>query len=269
MAFCLYYLRQEASPVVKNIHNQELDGKGASMNTEQFRQMLREKGLELSDRQMEQFKIYFETLVEWNEKMNLTAITEQSEVYLKHFYDSITAGFYLESFKSPIHICDVGAGAGFPSIPLKIAFPQLKITIVDSLKKRIHFLEHLAKALDLKEVQFIHDRAETFGQNKEYRETFDMVTARAVARLSVLSELCMPLVKVGGVFVAMKAASAQEEIEAGKKAIAVLGGKLVNAHSFTLPIEESERNILVISKEKQTPKKYPRKPGTPNKEPIE
>lgn len=239
------------------------------MKTEDFIQMLSDKGITLSDQQIKQFELYFETLVEWNEKMNLTAITEKSDVYLKHFYDSITAGFYYNGFHDAVHVCDVGAGAGFPSIPLKIVFPDLKVTIVDSLKKRIHFLEHLASQLELKEVNFIHDRAETFGQNKAYRESFDIVTARAVARLSVLSELCLPLAKVGGTFVAMKAASAKEEIEAGKKAVSLLGGKIQTTHSFLLPVEESERNIIIIEKEKPTPKKYPRKPGTPNKEPIE
>ncbi|MFT8320973.1 MAG: 16S rRNA (guanine(527)-N(7))-methyltransferase RsmG [Bacillus sp. (in: firmicutes)] len=239
------------------------------MNTEKFIQMLAEKGIILSEKQLEQFETYFQTLVEWNEKMNLTAITEKEDVYLKHFFDSITAAFYFDGLKMPATVCDVGAGAGFPSIPLKIVFPDLKVTIVDSLMKRIHFLEHLAKMLQLEEVEFIHDRAETFGKNKEYRESFDIVTARAVARLSVLSELCLPLVKVGGTFIAMKAASAKEELQAGQKAISTLGGKLVTTHSFVLPKEESERNILIIVKEKQTPKKYPRKPGTPNKEPIE
>ncbi|HWJ77207.1 MAG TPA: 16S rRNA (guanine(527)-N(7))-methyltransferase RsmG [Niallia sp.] len=239
------------------------------MNTEQFIKMLAEKGISLSEKQLKQFEIYYETLVSWNEKMNLTAITEKPEVYLKHFYDSVTAGFYYDGFQSTVHLCDVGAGAGFPSIPLKIVFPNLRITIVDSLKKRINFLEHLASMLELENVRFIHDRAETFGQNKEFRESFDIVTARAVARLSVLSELCLPLVKIGGTFVAMKAASAKDELDAGKKALTLLGGKLEATHSFVLPYEESERNILIISKEKATPKKYPRKAGTPNKEPIE
>lgn len=238
------------------------------MNIEQFIEMLGAKGISLSPQQLQQYETYYSTLVEWNEKMNLTAITDKPEVYLKHFYDSITAAFYFD-FKKPIHICDVGAGAGFPSLPIKIAFPELHVTIVDSLNKRISFLEHLSNQLGLKNVQFIHDRAETFGQKKEHREAYDVVTARAVARLSVLSELCLPLVKVGGTFVAMKGASAKEELEAGKKAIAVLGGKLNQSFSFTLPQEESERNILIIKKEKYTPKKYPRKPGTPNKTPIE
>jgi 16S rRNA (guanine527-N7)-methyltransferase len=200
--------------------------------------------------------------------MNLTAITEKKEVYLKHFYDSISAAFFFD-FSKPVHLCDVGAGAGFPSIPLKIAFPHLEITIVDSLNKRITFLNHLASVLKLEKVHFIHDRAETFGVNPQHRESYNIVTARAVARLSVLSELCLPLVKVGGHFIAMKASHAKEELEIGKKAITLLGGKVENTFVFTLPIEESERNISVIKKEKQTPKKYPRKPGIPNKMPIE
>jgi 16S rRNA (guanine527-N7)-methyltransferase len=238
------------------------------MNTEQFKAMLLEKGITLSDEQLDQFDKYFHTLVEWNEKMNLTAITDQSDVYLKHFYDSISAAFYFD-FSQPLNLCDVGAGAGFPSIPLKIAFPHLEVTIVDSLNKRISFLNHLANVLKLEKVHFIHDRAETFGVNPSYRESFDLVTARAVARMSVLSELCLPLAKVGGHFVAMKAAHANDELAVGQKAITTLGGKLDNMFTFTLPMEESERNILVIKKEKPTPKKYPRKPGTPGKMPIE
>ncbi|UII55959.1 16S rRNA (guanine(527)-N(7))-methyltransferase RsmG [Cytobacillus spongiae] len=238
------------------------------MNTEQFTKMLAEKGISLSPEQLDQYELYFQTLVEWNEKMNLTAITDREGVYLKHFYDSISAAFYYD-FSKPYRICDVGAGAGFPSIPLKIAFPNLHITIVDSLNKRIHFLEHLAKELKLDHVRFIHDRAETFGQNKDHREAYEVVMARAVARLSVLSELCLPLVEVGGTFIAMKGASANDELEAGKKAVSVLGGKVEQSHSFLLPFEESERNLLIIKKEKNTPKKYPRKPGTPNKTPIE
>ncbi|EIJ80152.1 16S rRNA methyltransferase GidB [Bacillus methanolicus PB1] len=238
------------------------------MNIEQFQTMLAEKRISLSQQQLDQYETYYLTLVEWNEKMNLTAITEKNEVYLKHFYDSISAAFYFD-FEKPLRVCDVGAGAGFPSIPLKIAFPDLHVTIVDSLNKRITFLEHLGEVLQLKNVQFIHDRAETFGQKKEHRESYDVVTARAVAKMSVLSELCLPLVKLSGTFIAMKGASANEELEAAKKAISVLGGSLQSVHSFRLPLEESERNILIIKKEKQTPKKYPRKPGTPNKTPIE
>ncbi|MEH6953941.1 16S rRNA (guanine(527)-N(7))-methyltransferase RsmG [Neobacillus drentensis] len=238
------------------------------MIIEQLEANLKEKGISLTQDQVDQFELYFETLVEWNEKMNLTAITDKAEVYLKHFYDSITAAFYFD-FTKPFHLCDVGAGAGFPSIPLKIVFPHIEVTIVDSLNKRISFLNHLAKVLKLENVHFIHDRAETFGVNPLYRESFDVVTARAVARMSVLSELCLPLVKTGGHFIAMKAAHANDELEVGQKAITTLGGRLEAMHTFTLPMEESERNILIIKKEKQTPKKYPRKPGTPGKTPIE
>ncbi|WP_144493749.1 16S rRNA (guanine(527)-N(7))-methyltransferase RsmG [Bacillus sp. WP8] len=238
------------------------------MNIEQFTAALEEKGITLSPVQLEQFETYFRMLVEWNEKMNLTSITEKEEVYLKHFYDSISAAFFID-FHKVTTICDIGAGAGFPSIPLKICFPHLHVTIVDSLQKRITFLNELAKGLNLQDTTFYHDRAETFGQRKEKRESYDLVTARAVARLSVLSELCLPLVKKEGVFVALKASAADEEMQAGKKAVTVLGGEVVEKHSFVLPLEESERNIIVIEKKKQTPKKYPRKPGTPNKSPIE
>jgi 16S rRNA (guanine527-N7)-methyltransferase len=237
------------------------------LNEEQFILGLKEHGIELSDKQQEQFRQYFELLVEWNEKMNLTAITDAPSVYLKHFYDSITAAFYvdLNGLKT---ICDVGAGAGFPSIPLKICFPELHVTIVDSLNKRIGFLEHLASILQLENVHFVHARAEDFGQNPKYREKFDIVTARAVARLSVLAELCVPLVKKGGIFISMKGAAAGDELADAKKALSVLGAVIKEEHSFTLPIENSERSIFVFDKEKNTPKKYPRKPGVPNKSPI-
>ncbi|WP_458411506.1 16S rRNA (guanine(527)-N(7))-methyltransferase RsmG [Schinkia sp. CFF1] len=238
------------------------------MDIQSFKNSLEEKGISLSSRQLEQFDIYFHMLVEWNEKMNLTAITDQQEVYLKHFYDSITAAFYFD-FSKDFTLCDVGAGAGFPSIPLKICFPHLNISIVDSLQKRITFLNELASSLQLDQVNFYHDRAETFGQRPEIRESYDIVTARAVARMSVLSELCMPLVKVGGYFIGMKGANLLEELEIGKRAISTLGGKVESVHNFQLPIEKSERNIVIIKKEHKTPKKYPRKPGTPNKSPIE
>ncbi len=237
------------------------------MDVNVFQQMLEEKGIFLSPQQFAQFETYYKLLVEWNEKMNLTAITDKEGVYLKHFFDSITPAFYYD-FSQPLSICDVGAGAGFPSIPLKICFPHLHVSIVDSLQKRITFLNHLAAQLELEGVAFYHDRAETFGQ-KSVRESFDVVMARAVARLSVLSELCLPLVKVGGTFIAMKGASAQEELEQGKTAIRVLGGEVAKVEQFLLPIEESERAIVFVEKKRKTPKKYPRKPGVPNKLPIE
>ncbi|MEK4138963.1 MAG: 16S rRNA (guanine(527)-N(7))-methyltransferase RsmG [Kurthia gibsonii] len=237
------------------------------MNEEQFIQALKEQGIELSEKQIQQFRRYFEILVEWNEKMNLTAITDEPSVYLKHFYDSISASFHFD-FTKVTTVCDVGAGAGFPSLPIKICYPHLHITIVDSLNKRIQFLNHLSDEIGLDHVEFVHARAEEFGQNPQYREKFELVTARAVARLSVLSELCLPLVKEGGQFLALKAASGDDELKDAKKAITVLGGKLVHHVAFELPVEESERTIYVFDKVKATPKKYPRKPGTPNKSPI-
>ncbi|MBZ5199596.1 16S rRNA (guanine(527)-N(7))-methyltransferase RsmG [Planomicrobium chinense] len=236
------------------------------MNEQQFKDALSEKGINLTPAQLDQFRIYFEELVEWNEKMNLTAITDQPSVYLKHFFDSITAAFYID-FTKPLKVCDVGAGAGFPSIPLKICFPHIEVTIVDSLNKRIQFLNHLSDKLNLSNVRFIHSRAEDFGQS-EHRESYDLVTARAVARLSVLAELCVPLVKNGGLFAAMKAASAPDELKDAEKALLKLGVKEESIHSFKLPIEESDRHIQVFRKFKETPKKYPRKPGVPNKSPI-
>ncbi|MBL1229390.1 16S rRNA (guanine(527)-N(7))-methyltransferase RsmG [Enterococcus sp. BWB1-3] len=237
------------------------------MTPEEFRRLLEEKGRILSDQQMMQFAKYHQLLIEWNEKMNLTAITEEKEVYLKHFYDSVSLAFF-EDFSSDKKICDVGSGAGFPSIPLKIVFPDLEVTIVDSLNKRIKFLTHLTEELGLSDVSLYHDRAETFGQTEEFRGAFDYVTARAVARLNVLAELCLPLVKRDGFFLALKASKSEEEITEAKKAIAVLGGKFEQERSFELPITHDERHIVVIQKKKETPKKYPRKPGLPNKQPI-
>ncbi|MEB8264195.1 16S rRNA (guanine(527)-N(7))-methyltransferase RsmG [Mammaliicoccus sciuri] len=237
------------------------------MNEQTFIDTLKDSGITLSDKQISQFETYFEMLVEWNEKINLTAVTEKEEVYLKHFFDSVTPSFYID-FNEIETICDVGAGAGFPSIPLKIVYPHLQITIVDSLNKRIKFLNELAASLDLDKVNFVHDRAETFGKSQQYRESFDLVTARAVARLSVLSELCLPLVKKGGQFVALKGSQGNEELEDAQFAISVLGGEVKTVNKFTLPLEESMRQIITIDKLRQTPKKYPRKPGTPNKEPL-
>ncbi|WP_436860785.1 16S rRNA (guanine(527)-N(7))-methyltransferase RsmG [Staphylococcus caeli] len=236
------------------------------MSVEWLTKQLSTHGIELSERQQQQFQTYYQMLVEWNEKMNLTSITEEHEVYLKHFYDSIATSFYTDLTKE-LTVCDVGAGAGFPSIPLKIIFPNLKVTIVDSLNKRIHFLNQLAEALDLEQVSFVHDRAETFGKG-DCRESYDIVTARAVARLSVLSELCMPLVKKGGKFIALKSSKGEEELEDARFGIGVFGGKVLDTISYELPEDAGERQVIIIDKRSQTPKKYPRKPGTPNKSPL-
>ena len=237
------------------------------MKPEEFQAELAKHGLEVNSAQMEQFSAYYRLLVEWNQKMNLTAITEKEEVYLKHFYDSLTL-LFSEEFQADGSLCDVGAGAGFPSIPLKIVCPQLQVTIVDSLNKRITFLTELVEKLGLEDVFLYHDRAETFAQKEMLRESFDFVTARAVARLNVLAELCLPLVKKQGYFFALKAAKSEEELEEAKKAIAVLGGKLVYEQDVSLPKDGGSRYILTIQKKKETPKMYPRKPGMPNKQPL-
>lgn len=237
------------------------------MNPEQFVAVLREQGIELNEKQIEQFSLYFQTLLEWNKKMNLTGLTAENDVYLKHFFDSISAAFYMD-FTKRVTICDVGGGAGFPSIPLKICFPDIKVTIVDSLKKRINFLTHLADILSLTDVVFCHDRAENFGKEATYRGKFDIVIARAVAKLSVLSELCLPLCKQDGIFVAMKGTGSSEELSDAEKAIKLLGGETKEVHQFKLPEEKSERSIIMVDKVRKTPSKYPRKAGVPNKQPL-
>lgn len=223
--------------------------------------------VELTEKQKEQFDKYYEILVEWNQKMNLTAITEKNEVYLKHFLDSLSL-ISATNWEEVTTVCDVGAGAGFPSLPLKIVFPHLKITIVDSLNKRIQFLNHLCQELGLDGVCCYHDRAETFGQNPEFREQFDIVTARAVARLNVLAELCVPLVKKDGLFIALKASKGREELAEAKKALEALGITSVEVETFALPICDDPRQLFIMKKGKVTPKKYPRKPGLPNKKPL-
>lgn len=239
------------------------------MNPEKFVLELSKHNFELTDKQKQQFKLYFKMLIEVNEHVNLTRITEEDEVYLKHFYDSITPLFTFGAFfKDGATLCDVGAGAGFPSIPLKILKPGLKVTIVDSLQKRLNFLKDLISELGLTDVELVHGRAEDVGQNKLYRERFDIVTARAVARMSVLSEYCLPLVKKGGYFVALKGPKAEDELDDGKKALEVLGGKLIKDEELTLPASEEERTLVLVQKVKSTPKKYPRQAGTPRRKPI-
>lgn len=212
-------------------------------------------GIELSDSQLEKYDKYYKRLVEVNEYMNLTAITEEQEVYNKHFLDSLTIVKALDLNKK-FTLCDVGSGAGFPSIPLAIACDNVDVTIIDALNKRIKFLNELVSYININNVNAYHKRAEEFA--KEITEGFDVVTARAVARLNVLAELCLPLVKVGGRFVAMKAQSGADELQEAKKAIEILGGKILDVISFELPDNAGDRNIIIIEKVKETPKKYPR-----------
>lgn len=237
------------------------------MNERDFLEALKAQGFELSEHQQWQFKRYFELLVEWNEKINLTAVIEQDEVYLKHFYDSVTPLFHVEIDEGG-RLCDVGAGAGFPSIPMKILRPDLIVTIVDSLNKRLVFLNELTAELGMDNIHLVHDRAETFGQHQG-RHMFDYVTARAVANMQVLLELCLPLIKTGGKFIVLKGKKGQEEIDESTFALDLLGGAVEKSHYFELPSEDSERFIFEIAKKHKTPKKYPRKPGTPNKSPLQ
>lgn len=233
------------------------------MNELEFINKLKEKGIVLSQKQIQQFKQYFEILVEWNEKMNLTAITDEQGVYLKHFYDSLTIAFDFD-FKDQ-SIVDVGAGAGFPSVPLKIVYPDLKITIVDSLTKRITFLNHLFKELGLQNCQAISARAEDYA--KDNRQKANIVMARAVARLNILDELCLPLVNVDGYFLALKGLKAKEELDEAKKGIELLGGKVEKVIDFTLTNDDHRSNII-IKKVKDTPAKYPRMFGKIKKQPL-
>ena len=222
-------------------------------------------GVRFSVEQMEQFYKYMNLLIEWNEKMNLTAIIEPSEIILKHFIDSITI---LKDIKDGSTVVDVGTGAGFPGIPLSIMNPTLKITLVDSLNKRLIFLQEVIKELNLKNVELIHARAEEFGRNKKYREKFDIATSTAVANLATLSEYLLPLVKINGQAISMKAGNASQEIEEAQKAIKTLGGHINRIDEFYLPQTDIARTIIIIDKIKETPNQYPRKAGTPSKEPI-
>lgn len=221
--------------------------------------------IELTEEQIEKFYTYMELLLEWNKKINLTAITEPNEIILKHFIDSLTINKYIKSSEK---IVDVGTGAGFPGIPIAIIRNDVNIVLVDSLNKRINFLSEVINKLELKNIIAIHSRAEDFGRMKEYRENFDKATSRAVANLATLSEYLMPLIKIKGECICMKGAEIESELKESKKAVEILGGKVKDIDSFNLPNSDFSRNIIIIEKTNKTDKKYPRKPGTPSKEPI-
>lgn len=225
-------------------------------------------GVSLTERQMEQFYSYYELLVEWNKVMNLTAITEQREVVTKHFVDSLSLKRVIKDLgEESLTVADVGTGAGFPGIPLKIAFPKLKVTLLDSLNKRVKFLNEVIARLELSEITAVHGRAEDFGRNRVSRETFDVCVSRAVANLSTLSEYCMPLVKTGGYFVPYKSGKLDEEMVNGQGAIRKLGGEVEGVERFCLP-NADERALVKVKKVKATAGKYPRKAGMPSKEPL-
>lgn len=239
------------------------------MEKEVFSQDLLKKakmlGIELKENQIEMFYNYMNLLIEWNEKMNLTAIIEPKEIILKHFIDSITIKKYL---KENDEVLDIGTGAGFPGIPLKIVEENSKITLLDSLNKRITFLQEVINKLNLKEIRGVHGRAEEFVKQKGEREKYDIVTSRAVARLNVLLEYMLPFTKIGGSCICMKANNTEEELKEAEKAINILGGKIEKVDKIILPESDIERNIIIIKKIKETPNKYPRKAGMPTKEPI-
>ncbi|WP_155964070.1 16S rRNA (guanine(527)-N(7))-methyltransferase RsmG [Streptococcus ruminantium] len=237
------------------------------MKPETFYKILAEQGLQLTEQQKNQFHRYFQILVEWNDKINLTAITEEHEVYLKHFYDSIAPILQDHIPNKPLRLLDIGAGAGFPSLPMKILYPQLDVTIIDSLNKRINFLHLLAEELGLKNVHFHHGRAEDFAQNKEFRAQFDLVTARAVARMQILSELTIPYLKLNGKLIALKASSAEDELAQAQNALNLLFAKVVENHDYCLP-NGDPRTLTIVEKKKETPNKFPRKAGIPNKRPL-
>ena len=232
-------------------------------------------GISLSEAQAKAFVRYYELLVEWNGFMNLTAITEPEEVLVKHFADSLSPFSDMVkdaplSIKDGIRLIDVGTGAGFPALPLKIAFPEIKVTMLDSLGKRVKFLNEVTAQLGLKDIQAIHGRAEDLARDNAHRESYDIVVSRAVANMRTLSEYCMPFVKQGGYFLAYKAAEYMEgpEAEESQKAVKILGGETPVVRELTLPDGESKRCLVYIRKNTSTPKKYPRKAGTPSKEPL-
>ena len=234
-------------------------------NTENFKKGLENLKLELTEKQIEQFLKYYEMLIEKNKVMNLTAITEYDEVIEKHFLDSISL-CQVYDLSKPVKILDMGTGAGFPGVPLKIAFPEVEITLADSLNKRIKFLDEVVAELGLEKVTTIHARAEELARNKEHRENYDLVVSRAVANLSTLGEYCIPFVKMGGNFISYKSGEVDEEVNVASKAIKILGGQIKDIYKFDL--SDQKRSFVTIEKIKTTPKTYPRKAGTPSKEPL-
>ena len=233
--------------------------------SEKIKEYMNKINIEISDKQIEKFFDYMNLLLEWNEKINLTAITEPEDIILKHFVDCATI---LKYIKDEDKIIDIGTGAGFPGIPLKILNEKLDITLMDSLNKRINFLNEIINKLDLKNIVAIHARAEELARNKEYREKFDIAISRAVANLSTLSEYMLPFVRKDGMVISMKGSNIEEEVKNAKKAIKILGGEIEKIDNFNLANTNNIRNIITIKKVVKTPKEFPRKAGKPSKEPI-
>lgn len=234
-------------------------------NTNRFQEQLNCMGISLTDEQLQQFLTYYEMMIEKNKVMNLTSITDFDAVMEKHFADSLSLIQVIDLHR-PLSVIDLGTGAGFPGIPLKIAFPELEITLADSLNKRIVFLQEVINVLGFKGMETVHGRAEDLARMKEYRESFDLCVSRAVANLSTLSEYCLPFVKIGGSFISYKAGDCDEEVNASKSSVFLLGGKIREVKKFDLG--ESKRAFVIINKIEGTPKKYPRKAGIPSKNPL-
>ena len=237
------------------------------MFKQELRQAAESYGLALTEEQLSRFERYYELLIEWNQKMNLTAITEPREVAVKHMIDSFSA--WDDSLFSPeASLVDVGTGAGFPGIPLKILYPELRLTLLDSLNKRIRYLQTVVEELGLTEVRCVHARAEEAARQKEYREQFDIAVSRAVARLPILAEYCLPFVKKGGIFAALKGMQYEQEAQEARKALGMLGGQLAAVRPVKLPGLEDKRAVIYVRKTGKTPAAYPRKAGTPEKNPL-
>lgn len=234
---------------------------------EKLKNVLEENGIEFTDKMRDKFSSYMEEILDWNEKVNLTAITDKEEFVQKHFTDSILCAGRKE-IREANNIIDVGTGAGFPGVPLAIVLPDKHFVLMDSLNKRLKIIEEICAKLNISNVEVKHARAEELGQNKEYRECFDLCVSRAVANLATLSEYCLPFVKVGGYFFAYKGPEAENEVRAAAGAPGLLGGELVETYRPETDHFKFDHNILIYKKIKNTPKKYPRKPGTPAKEPL-
>lgn len=234
---------------------------------EKLYELCKNNEIDLSDKQLEQFQIFYDYMIEMNQVMNLTSITEEDEVILKHFYDSMSVVKYYD-FESGEHVIDVGTGAGFPGIPLAILLPKIQFTLMDSLNKRITFLKNVVEKCGLKNVECIHSRAEELAKDEEYREKYDICVSRAVANLSILLEYCIPFIKKGGKFISYKSISSEEELSASKNAQNKLCCKLKNNISFELPDTDNKRNFLIFEKFDHTASKYPRNNGIPRKKPL-
>ncbi|MDP3386378.1 MAG: 16S rRNA (guanine(527)-N(7))-methyltransferase RsmG [Eubacteriales bacterium] len=229
--------------------------------------LFRQSDIAITAKQINQFLDYEKLILEWNQKINITAITESRDIYIKHFIDSAIVNQYIGS-KTPYSLIDVGTGGGFPGIPMKIMDEAIRLTLLDSLNKRIAFLQAVVDALSLKDVILIHGRAEDFGTSIEFRQKYDVATSRAVASINVLSEYCLPFVKMGGVFIALKGENIEDELKNGEKAVKLLGGEVVSVIKYVIPGTDMGRSVVMIKKVSDTPERYPRKAGTPSRKPL-